>query len=178
MAGAKGGSGRRFVWLAFILALVALDQWTKGLAQAGLAYREPVAIAPFLNLTLAFNPGAAFSFLGDAGGWQRWFLSGVGVAVSAGLLVWLLRLPQTNGKALPLALALIIGGALGNVWDRIVLGVVVDFIDVHWKGWHWPAFNVADSAITIGAVLFIALSFRSEPPTGGSKSASQRSETS
>ena len=150
------------MWLALSLAIIGLDQWTKMLAQTGLTYHEPVAIAPFVNFTLTFNPGAAFSFLGDAGGWQRWLFIGIGVVVSAILVVWLVRLPRERGYGLPLALALLIGGALGNVWDRIAIGMVVDFIDVHWRGWHWPALNVADSAITMGAALLVIVSIRTE----------------
>lgn len=108
---------------------------------------------PFFNLALVFNPGAAFSFLSDAGGWQRWFFVALALAVS----VWLTLLIRSHAaeRLLPLAAALILGGALGNVIDRIRFGAVVDFLDVHAAGWHWPAFNVADAAISLGVALLI-----------------------
>ena len=108
---------------------------------------------PFFNLALVFNPGAAFSFLSDAGGWQRWFFVALALAVS----VWLTLLIRSHAaeRLLPLAAALILGGALGNVIDRIRFGAVVDFLDVHAAGWHWPAFNVADAAISMGVALLI-----------------------
>ena len=105
-------------------------------------------------MTLAHNYGAAFSFLSDAGGWQRWFFTVLASAVSLALLVWLLRLPREEWLT-GLGLSLILGGAIGNLIDRIQLGYVVDFVDVHYKGWHYPAFNVADSAITCGVILLL-----------------------
>jgi signal peptidase II len=108
----------------------------------------------WFNLTLQYNTGAAFSFLSDAGGWQRYFFTGVAVLISAVLVVWLYRMPRQQ-RLLALALALILGGALGNVWDRLVLGHVVDFISVHYGGRYFPAFNLADSAISLGAALMI-----------------------
>jgi signal peptidase II len=161
MTGSVAANAR---WLVLSVLVIAADQATKALAQMHLEYRVPVELAPFLNLALTYNPGAAFSILGDAGGWQRWFLIGIGAVVSAGLIVWLLRLPAAEGRWLRLALALVVGGALGNVWDRVQLGMVVDFIDLHWGGWHWPAFNVADSALTVGAVVLVVLSFRKDAP--------------
>lgn len=131
-----------------------LDMWTKNLASSQLQYARPVEILPILNFTLLHNPGAAFSFLSDAGGWQRWFFTTVSTVVSVVLLVWLLRL-QRNEKLLAPSLALILGGAIGNLYDRVSLGYVVDFISFHHSGWYFPAFNIADSAISVGAVLMI-----------------------
>jgi len=148
-------------WLWLSAAVVALDQATKHLAERFLSLHEPVSVLPFVNLTLTYNPGAAFSFLGGAGGWQRWVLSALALGVSVFIVIWLRSLPR-DGTWLPCALALILGGALGNLWDRVVLGAVVDFIDVHYAGWHWPAFNVADSAISIGALMLLASVLRGE----------------
>ena len=145
-------SSIKWAWLS--LAVVLLDQLAKHLASIHLNYHEPVALMPGLNLTLVHNTGAAFSFLRDAGGWQRWFFMFLSGAVSIALLVWLYRLPSRH-RWLACALALVLGGAIGNLWDRITLGYVVDFIDVYYSHWHWPAFNVADSAISTGAVMLI-----------------------
>jgi len=151
----------RWLWLA--AAVVVLDFATK---QAVLAYFRPGEerpLLPFFSLVLAFNPGAAFSFLAGHSGWQRWLFAGIAVAASV-VIVWLLR---RGGNAWYCAgLALILGGALGNLWDRLTLGQVVDFLLFHWRGWHYPAFNVADSAITVGAGLLIADSFRHREPRG------------
>ncbi|MCK0538502.1 signal peptidase II [Alcanivorax quisquiliarum] len=144
---------RRLHWLWIALAVLLLDQWTKGLVAGSLRLYEQIELLPFFNITLAYNEGAAFSFLAGAGGWQRWFFSIVAVVASVVILVWLLR--GRDGPVVATALSLILGGALGNLWDRIVLGHVVDFLDFHWAGWHFPAFNVADSAITVGAALII-----------------------
>ncbi|SEO73014.1 signal peptidase II [Aquisalimonas asiatica] len=151
---------RRFVplWLLVAGSVVVLDQATKLLADAWLDYLQPVALLPVLNLTLSYNPGAAFSLLGDAGGWQRWLFTGFALVVSVALVIWLRRLPpwdrwQTWG------LALILGGAVGNVIDRIAYGHVIDFIHVYWRDWHYPIFNVADSAITVGVVLILIHAF-------------------
>ena len=113
-----------------------------------------MAVITHFNLTLVYNTGAAFSFLADAGGWQRWFFVLLAIGVSALLLVWLYRL-ERDQHWLAAALALVLGGAVGNLVDRILHGHVIDFIDLYAGGWHWPAFNVADSAITVGAVMLI-----------------------
>ncbi|MFA7541086.1 MAG: signal peptidase II, partial [Lysobacterales bacterium] len=110
---------------------------------------------PFLNWTLVYNPGAAFSFLSDAGGWQRWFFTVLALVVSGLLVFWLRQTPRRQ-VWIAIPYALILSGAIGNVIDRLRFGHVVDFIDVHWQGWHWPAFNIADSAICVGAVMLIA----------------------
>jgi len=154
----------RWLWLG-VLVLV-LDQATKYLAVSGLDLHVPVAVLPSLNLTLTYNAGAAFSLLGDAGGWQRWFFSAVSIGVSAGIVVWLHRLPREAGW-LACSLALVLGGALGNLVDRIRIGAVVDFIDLYHASWHWPAFNVADSAISIGAVMLLVSAFRPAVAEGG-----------
>ena len=114
----------------------------------------PHEVFSWLNMTLAHNYRAAFSFLSDAGGWQRWFFTVLASGVSLALLVWLLRLPREE-RLTGLGLSLILGGAIGNLIDRVQLGYVVDFVDVHYKGWHYPAFNVADSAITCGVILLL-----------------------
>jgi signal peptidase II len=155
----------RWLWLAVLV--IVLDQLTKHLILASFRVGEELPLTPFASLVLAFNRGAAFSFLADGGGWQRWFFALIAVAACIAML-WFLR---RGGRALFCAgLALIIGGALGNLFDRLTLGHVVDFLLLHWRGWYYPAFNVADSAITIGAVALIIDSFRErrprEPSTG------------
>lgn len=149
---------RYLMWLAVVLAIVALDLWTKSLASTHLVLYRPQAVTPWLNLTLAHNDGAAFSFLAGASGWQRWFLSAVAMGISAVLLVWLARQP-TPARLLPSALVLVLGGAIGNLIDRLRYGYVVDFIDLHVAGWHWPAFNVADAAIVLGVILLLVDGF-------------------
>ncbi len=143
-----------FGWLLLAAALVALDWWTKVLASTQLTMFEPVEVFSWLNWRLAHNPGAAFSFLAGAGGWQRWFFTALAVVVSVFIIGWLFRL-ERGQKLVPLALALLLSGAIGNLVDRLRHGYVVDFIDVHAAGWHWPAFNVADSAITCGIILLL-----------------------
>lgn len=135
-------------------SVIVFDQLTKFLAEGLLEMHQPVPVLPSFNLMLTYNPGAAFSFLASAGGWQRWFFLGLGAAVSLGLVIWLTRL-RSEEKRLALALALILGGAIGNLIDRAWLGQVIDFIQVYYDRWYWPAFNVADSAITIGATLLV-----------------------
>ncbi len=146
-----------WLWLSFFV--IGFDQVTKFLATRFLELYERVEVLPVLDFTLLYNTGAAFSILADAAGWQRWFFITLGFIVSAALIVWLWRVPRGE-KFLPLALSLIVGGALGNVIDRIVHGHVIDFIHAHWGGAYFPAFNVADSAITIGAALMILDAFR------------------
>jgi len=141
-------------WFALALLVVVLDQWSKALALAHLDYARPQALLPVLNLTLQYNEGAAFSFLSDAGGWQRWLFSAVALIASVVIAVWLARLKRED-KLLAASLSLILGGAIGNLWDRLQYGHVVDFISVHYQGWYFPTFNVADSAVTVGAALMI-----------------------
>jgi len=152
----KGLSSKKqaFAWLLVSLVIVVLDLWSKGLVTESLSLYRPVELTPWLNMTLAHNYGAAFSFLSDAGGWQRWLFTGLASVVTLVLIVWLLRLPARE-KMTAAALGLIIGGAVGNLVDRIMHGYVVDFIDVYYRSWHWPAFNLADSAITCGVILLL-----------------------
>ena len=135
------------------LAVIVLDQLTKLWVFNTFVPGESVTVTPFFNLVLVFNPGAAFSFLAEHAGWQRWFFSLIALGIS-GWIIWQLRSVKPNAW-LSLALALIMGGALGNLIDRLWLGMVIDFIDIHAAGWHWPAFNVADSAVCVGAVLYV-----------------------
>jgi signal peptidase II len=148
-------------WLSLSLLVVVLDQATKWLAEALLEPFRPVALMPLLNLTLMYNEGAAFSFLANAGGWQRWLFAGFALVMTLALTLWLLRLDRGE-RATAAALSLIIGGAIGNLIDRVQTGRVVDFIDFYVANWHWPAFNVADSAITVGILLLLVMSFRDE----------------
>ena len=146
-------------WLSVSLVIIVLDQVTKSIAVEGLVLFQPVNLFPGFNFTLMYNEGAAFSFLSDASGWQRWFFTVIAIVVSIAIVFWLKSLPADH-KVTALSLSLILGGAIGNVWDRIVLGKVVDFIDVYYAEYHWPAFNIADSAITVGAVILIIDSLR------------------
>ncbi|PTC01165.1 lipoprotein signal peptidase [Thalassospira xiamenensis] len=154
-------TGLRFLWLS--LFLILLDQVSKQWVMANYDLYDSVNLLPSLNLTYVHNYGAAFSFLSDSGGWQRWFFTAIAVAVSVVLLVWLRRNPANLWRQ-NLAFALILAGAVGNVIDRIVFGYVIDFIDVYAGDWHWPAFNVADMAITIGAVLMLLEAFFEREP--------------
>ena len=143
-----------FAWLLLSLLIVVLDLWTKQIATDSLTLYRPVEVNSWLNMTLAHNYGAAFSFLSDAGGWQRWLFTGLASVVTLVLIVWLLKLPAQE-RWTAIALSLVIGGAVGNLVDRIINGYVVDFIDVYYRESHWPAFNLADSAITGGAILLL-----------------------
>lgn len=147
-------------WLWLTGLVIVLDQVSKWVMVSWLSLYETVAMIPFFNLTMAHNTGAAFSFLAQAGGWQRWFFVVLAVLISIGLLVWLKKFAKTNMEAI--SVSLILGGAIGNVIDRIYFGYVIDFLDVYYGSYHWPAFNVADSAIVIGAGLLIFDSFRAE----------------
>ena len=139
--------------LAIATLVLLLDQLSKWSALSNLKLGITEEVLPFMNWLLLLNPGAAFSFLAQSSGWQRWFFTILGLAASLYIL-WLLRKNQSD-KILSWALSLILGGALGNVLDRIMYGAVVDFIDLHYGNWHWPAFNIADSAICIGATLIV-----------------------
>ena len=142
----------RLLWLS--LLVVVLDQWSKYWIVANFREYEVLTVWPVFNLTLVYNTGAAFSFLSDAGGWQRWFFVTVGVLVSLVMVIWLARL-QPRERWTALGLALVVGGAVGNLIDRVVLGKVVDFLQWHWQDWYWPSFNLADSAITLGVILLL-----------------------
>tara|TARA_R110000868_G_scaffold94448_1_gene260532 strand:- start:874 stop:1395 length:522 start_codon:yes stop_codon:yes gene_type:complete len=139
-----------WVWLTALVFVV--DIATKQVAEAWLIYGDPIYLLPVLDFTLLYNKGAAFSLLADQPGWQRWFFTLISVAVSVMLMVWMSRLPR-HQRWLGIALALILGGALGNLFDRVLFGHVIDFISVHWQNAYFPAFNIADSAITIGAIM-------------------------
>ncbi|MBE9538201.1 MAG: lipoprotein signal peptidase [Proteobacteria bacterium] len=145
-------------WYGLAVIIVLLDHYTKGLASGQLEYGRPVQVFSWFNLTLQHNTGAAFSFLNDAGGWQRYFFTVVASVISVGLVISLVLISRGH-RLLALSLALILGGALGNLWDRIELGYVVDFISVHYRGRYFPAFNIADSAISVGAALMLLDSF-------------------
>ncbi len=142
-----------WLWLALALLVLVLDQLTKWLIVGQFVLGDSRPVTSFFNLVRAHNTGAAFSFLAQAGGWQRWLFTGIGIAASA-LMVWMLR-AHPGQKLFGFAVACVLGGAIGNVVDRLVHGYVVDFLDVHWAGWHFPAFNVADSAITLGAACLL-----------------------
>ena len=146
---------------AVALVLVIADQWTKHAVSSNLRYGESLPVTSFFNLVLVYNRGAAFSFLSDAGGWQRVFFI---VVTSAAIIVlaWLIAMHESE-KLFRWGLTLILGGAIGNLIDRIAYGHVIDFLDFHLAGWHFWAFNVADSAITVGAILLILDSFRPRP---------------
>ncbi len=165
VGGARGHWSR---WLGVSVAVIVADQATKALIVAAFRPGEQLAITGFFSLTLAFNSGAAFSFLAGADGWQRWLFTAIAV-VASGAIVWLLR--RGGSPAYCVALALILGGALGNLWDRLAIGTVVDFLLFHYRGWAYPAFNVADSAITVGAGLLILDSFRAPRPAPGGNDA-------
>jgi signal peptidase II len=146
-------AGSLLPWLGIALIVILLDQFSKTLIIGMFRLHDSHTVTSFFNLVRVHNTGAAFSFLAGAAGWQRWFFVGLG-AVAAVFIVWMLR--NHGGQRLFCwALALILGGALGNVVDRLLHGYVVDFIQVHWRGWHFPSFNIADSAITVGAALLI-----------------------
>ena len=155
-------SGLAWLWLALLVLI--LDQVTKQIALAYLEYAQPVTLLPVFDLTLLYNKGAAFSFLAGQDGWQRWFFSLIALAVGAYLLRWLGTVSRTE-RLLSVALVLVLGGAIGNLIDRLLLGHVVDFISLHWDHHYYPAFNIADSAITVGAVLLLWESFISNRKT-------------
>ena len=151
-------NNRIWGWYGLALLIVVLDQLSKHWVSSHFYYGEVLPVTSFFNLTLVHNTGAAFSFLSDAGGWQRWFFGAVAAVVSVVLVIWMARTPVSQ-KMLLAALALILGGAVGNLWDRMLLGYVVDFLDVYYQQYHWPAFNIADSAITVGALLLVLDNF-------------------
>jgi len=148
-------------YLSITGVVIALDQISKWWMVSWLSLYETVAVMPYFNLTMAHNHGAAFSFLAQAGGWQRWFFIGLAVVISVALIIWLAKLKPT-AKWEAISLSLILGGAIGNVIDRILHGYVIDFLDVYIGTSHWPAFNIADAAICVGAILLILDSFKSE----------------
>ena len=142
----------KWVWLS--LLVIVFDQVSKYLAESQLVWGQPVEVFSWFNFFLTYNTGAAFSFLSNAGGWQRWFFIGVGFVAVVIIVAWMQRL-TSDEKLTAISLALILGGAIGNIIDRILWGHVIDFIDWHYQDWHWPAFNIADSAISVGVALMI-----------------------
>lgn len=148
----KAGSGW-VLWIGIAVLIVVLDQLTKVLVMGRFQHGDVLPLTSFFNLVRVHNPGAAFSFLSDAGGWQRWFFTALGV-VAALVMAWMLR-SHPGQRLFCWAISLILGGAVGNVIDRLLHGHVIDFLDFFWGRWHFPAFNLADSAITLGAVLLI-----------------------
>ena len=148
---------KKWPWVLLVLVIVALDQATKYWALLTLLPYQPLAVMPMVNLTLAYNTGAAFSFLSTTGEWHRWFFTVFSTVMATGLVIWIIRLAP-EFRLQRIALSLILGGAIGNLIDRAFLGYVIDFIDIYYKSHHWPVFNIADSAICVGAcLLFIEL---------------------
>ncbi|UAA39992.1 signal peptidase II [Paraneptunicella aestuarii] len=154
-------TGLRWLWVAAIA--FGIDQITKFMVLDGMELYQSIQIMPFFNLTHVHNYGAAFSFLSDAGGWQRWFFTLIAVSVS-GLILWWLRQTSKEQVLLPIAFSLILGGAIGNLFDRLVHGYVIDFLDFYYQNYHWPAFNIADSAIFLGAAILILDAFKNPDP--------------
>ncbi len=150
---ARSSSARMLPWLALALVILIADQLTKTLILGHYRLGDSTVVTGFFNIVRAHNPGAAFSFLAGASGWQRWFFTAIGVVATL-VILWMLK-AHAGQKLFSFALACILGGAVGNVVDRLMHGYVVDFLDFHWAGWHFPAFNIADSGITIGAVCLI-----------------------
>jgi signal peptidase II len=150
---AKSRSNSMLPWLALALFIIIADQFTKVLVMGYFRLGESLTVTSFFNLVRAHNSGAAFSFLASAAGWQRWFFTAIGIAAAI-FIVWMLR-SHSGQRLFSFALACILGGALGNVIDRLLHGHVIDFLQFHWGGWYFPAFNVADAAITVGAACLI-----------------------
>jgi signal peptidase II len=149
-------------WLILSVLVLLADQATKQWVLAALLPYEVIPVLPVFNLTLVFNEGAAFSFLASASGWQRWFFIGLAIVITVVLVVWLARL-KAHERITAAGLSLVAGGAVGNLIDRLVYGHVVDFLDFYWRSWHWPAFNVADAAITVGVALLLLEALRAGP---------------
>lgn len=158
-------------WYLLALAIVIFDQISKYVVQANFELYERLPLMPMLDFTLVYNEGAAWSFLSNAGGWQRWLFTAISSVVSVVLVIWLARVARQE-RMLCFSLAAILGGAIGNLIDRILLGKVVDFVLVYYRDWHFPAFNLADSAITIGAIAMLLDIF-----IGGEESPQQQSGT-
>jgi signal peptidase II len=141
-------------WLGLSLITLVLDQASKLIINSSMQLYQSIPVIPFFNLTYVHNTGAAFSFLSEAGGWQRWFFAGLAFVISIVIAIWMSRL-EKHETLLAIALSLILGGAIGNLIDRLAYGYVIDFLDVYYGTRHWPAFNVADSAITLGVALML-----------------------
>jgi signal peptidase II len=153
------------VWLWLSALVIVVDQITKRVVDSAMQLHQTIELIPYFQLTYMRNQGAAFSFLSGAGGWQRWFFIGLAIVASVFIFIWLRKL-DTSRRREAVAWALVLGGALGNLIDRILYGYVIDFLDVYVGDWHWPAFNVADSAITLGVVLLLLDSFKTQPVEG------------
>lgn len=141
-------------WLGLSLITLVLDQASKLIINSSMQLYQSIPVIPFFNLTYVHNTGAAFSFLSEAGGWQRWFFAGLAFVISIVIAIWMSRL-EKHETLLAIALSLILGGAIGNLIDRLAYGYVIDFLDVYYGTRHWPAFNIADSAITLGVALML-----------------------
>jgi signal peptidase II len=150
------------IWLWLSALVIIIDQLTKRVVDTTMQLYQSIELIPYFQLTYLRNQGAAFSFLSGAGGWQRWFFIGLAVIASVFICIWLKKLHRSQ-RWEAIAWALVLGGALGNLIDRILYGYVIDFLDVYVGDWHWPAFNVADSAITMGVVMLLLDSFRTQP---------------
>ncbi|PHR51834.1 signal peptidase II [Cycloclasticus sp.] len=153
-----------FKWLGLSLLVIVLDQVSKLWVVASFSLYESIDVMPFVNLTYVHNKGAAFSFLSTAGGWQRWFFVAIASIATLILVIWLSRL-KPKEKWMAVSLSLILGGAIGNLYDRVAYGYVIDFIDVYYNSYHWPVFNIADSAISIGVVMMLIDMIRGEDST-------------
>ena len=153
------------VWLWLSALVIVVDQVTKRVIDSAMQLHQTIELIPYFQLTYMRNQGAAFSFLSGAGGWQRWFFIGLAIVASIFIFVWLRKLDPSRRRE-AVAWALVLGGALGNLIDRIRYGYVIDFLDVYVGDWHWPAFNVADSAITVGVALLLLDSFKAPPVAG------------
>lgn len=153
------------VWLWLSALIIVVDQVTKRVIDSAMQLHQTIELIPYFQLTYMRNQGAAFSFLSGAGGWQRWFFIGLAIVASVFIFVWLRKLDPSRRRE-AVAWALVLGGALGNLIDRILYGYVIDFLDVYVGDWHWPAFNVADSAITVGVALLLLDSFKAPPVAG------------
>ena len=153
------------VWLWLSALVIVIDQVTKRVIDSAMQLHQTIELIPYFQLTYMRNQGAAFSFLSGAGGWQRWFFIGLAIVASVFIFVWLRKLDPSRRRE-AVAWALVLGGALGSLIDRILYGYVIDFLDVYVGDWHWPAFNVADSAITVGVALLLLDSFKTPPVAG------------
>lgn len=149
-----------FRWIGLTLIFLVIDQITKQITVNSMDLYQSIEVLPFFNITYVHNPGAAFSFLADQPGWQRWFFTAIASIASIVFMVWLSRTPKSN-KLLSIAIALMLSGALGNLIDRVLFGYVIDFLDFYVGNSHWPAFNIADSAIFVGAAFMVIESYQS-----------------
>jgi len=145
-------------WLVLSVITIILDQWSKLAVDGSMKLYESIPITAFFNLVYVRNTGAAFSFLSDAGGWQRWLFAGLAFIISGILIAWITKLKQQE-VLLAVSLSLVLGGAIGNLIDRVAYGYVIDFMDLYYYSWHWPAFNIADAAICLGVFLMVLESF-------------------